>query len=596
MREPAWVAMPRLSHLGCLRLARGDFLFENNSNFIAIWALLLYFSFAVKPPLLLFLVLFAASSLFAASPGSSGSLLTNGDFSVDSRSSGTPEDWGKLPAGVSWSDEGGMKFLRFESQGPDQAVVIHRTITLPSPAPEALELRTKVRYQDIKPGAKPWFDGRIMAGFKDATGQAVKGRYSPPVFRGSSPGGWVEKSVFFAIPAGAVSLEIMPALIQTKAGTLDFAAIDLFPAGAGQVPPPPPPPAPPAQYSSETLPVEGKLPPELKVRGNQIVTTEGKEVWLQGLCLDSLEWGAEGERLEQSLPVAITDWKANVIRLPVHQRFWFGHGPYQRKDWGGLEYRRKVDNLIRTAAAQGVYVVLDLHQFGAPEKDHVTFWKDAATRYKNHPAVLFEIFNEPHGISWEVWRNGGELAGKENENAPQATAENQEKIQAKTSVGMQGLVEAVRGTGARNIIIAGGVAWGYDISGVLQGYALDDLGGNGIVYSSHVYPWKKDWQEKFLAVAEKYPLFIGELGAPEKWADFSFIPADERYEDLAKLEWPPDMIGLIQKHRLHWTGFSFHPGCGPPLIKDWSYTPTPYWGIFVKEALAGKTFEMQRMR
>jgi len=29
---------------------------------------------------------------------------------------------------------------------------------------------------------------------------------------------------------------------------------------------------------------------------------------------------------------------------------------------------------------------------------------------------------------------------------------------------------------------------------------------------------------------------------------------------------------------------------------DWDYTPTPYWGVYVKDALAGKKFELKKMR
>jgi hypothetical protein len=56
------------------------------------------------------------------------------------------------------------------------------------------------------------------------------------------------------------------------------------------------------------------------------------------------------------------------------------------------------------------------------------------------------------------------------------------------------------------------------------------------------------------------------------------------------------LIGLIHKYKLNWTGFSFHPKCAPCAILDWNYTPTPYWGVFVKDALAGKQFDVKRMR
>jgi hypothetical protein len=53
---------------------------------------------------------------------------------------------------------------------------------------------------------------------------------------------------------------------------------------------------------------------------------------------------------------------------------------------------------------------------------------------------------------------------------------------------------------------------------------------------------------------------------------------------------------MLQKYKLNWTGFSFNPHCGPPVIADWNYTPTPYWGVFAKQALAGQQFELKKLR
>jgi hypothetical protein len=107
----------------------------------------------------------------------------------------------------------------------------------------------------------------------------------------------------------------------------------------------------------------------------------------------------------------------------------------------------------------------------------------------------------------------------------------------------------------------------------------------------------KDWQIHTLDAAAKYPVFVGEVGCPSSWKGWDFIPENERYETLGPdCPWPTDMIGMIQKYKLNWTGFSFHPACGPQVILDWNYTPTPYWGVYVKEALAGKQFEIKRMR
>ena len=43
----------------------------------------------------------------------------------------------------------------------------------------------------------------------------------------------------------------------------------------------------------------------------------------------------------------------------------------------------------------------------------------------------------------------------------------------------------------------------------------------------------------------------------------------------------PDMMGFVQKHKIHWGAFSLAPNSTPRLVLDWEYTPTPFWGEFV---------------
>jgi len=69
-------------------------------------------------------------------------------------------------------------------------------------------------------------------------------------------------------------------------------------------------------------------------------------------------------------------------------------------------------HVITLVANRGACVLLGLHSFRAPKQEHADFWKDAATKFRDHPAVLFDLFNEPHGMSWEVWRDGGFVSKK----------------------------------------------------------------------------------------------------------------------------------------------------------------------------------------
>lgn len=527
----------------------------------------------------------------AANVAKSGSLLPNGDFEAADKGGSWPAGWPKLTEG-SWEKEGDNHFLRLKATEPGKTVMLYRLIDLPA-GTKALELSWRQRVTDLKPGKEPWFDARIMMEFKDAAGQKLKEKPSPPYTRNNTEG-WVEKHTQFLVPEGAIALEFMPSLFQVVRGTLDlddivFKAVDPAALVLAQQAA--------AEDAKKSIvppeePQKGKWPSELHVVGNQVLNKANQPVWLQGVNVVSLEFLVRGDHLLKSLVVAVDEWKSNIIRLPVKEEYWFGRSTEQKD--GGAAYRELVDTAITLAANRGAYVLLDLHRFGAPRAEHAEFWKDAATRYKNHPALVFDLFNEPHGISWEVWRNGGFVEEKKKPADEDAFLTPEEKAkQAKgfQSIGMQALLDAVRGAGAQNVVLVGGLDWSYDLTGIANGFELKDAGGRGIIYASHIYPWKRGWEAKVLLVADKHPILLGEVGADIH--KMNFIPADAQEDPYT---WVPDMLGLIQKYHLHWTGFSFHPKASPVMIEDWTFKPTPYWGAFAKRALAGEHFALKKMR
>jgi len=519
----------------------------------------------------------------AGIPGGT-SLLSNGDFSLATLDRAWPDDWAKGESGIAWKQDGAKHFLSFVSQHPDQQVELERVIDIPAGV-AAVEFSARYRVAGLKNGYSGGYDARTNILFLDASSKPVGA--APPVIFSSGAKQWTTITERFAVRKGAVKFLINPCLFRVKAGTLDIAEIHVTTIGepdASKVVAEDAAAAEKKAAEQKTiLEREAALPsksPELKVSGNKLVTADGKTVWLQGMNVCGLEWLPEGNNPVWSVHVAIDDWKASVIRLPVMDSFWFGRGKGKFVSNDQEAYRAIVDQAIKVAAGKGAYIVLDLHRYLTPDDRCVEFWKDAAARYKNNPAVLFDIMNEPHDTTWDIWRNGGELVTK---------GKDARTIQ---SVGMQGLVDAVRGTGAKNIIVAGGLGYAFDLTGIVKGYALDDKGGNGIMYATHFYNWHKGWAKHFMEVAARYPILVGECGAdPHK---MNFIPAKDQEDPYT---WAPDAIGFIQKNHLNWTAWCLHTRATPNMLLDFDYyTPTPFWGAFVKDALAGRQYQMKRER
>ena len=335
------------------------------------------------------------------------------------------------------------------------------------------------------------------------------------------------------------------------------------------------------------------MPLPLHVTGTQLLNSKNEPVLLRGVNTPSLEWTNTGEgHILQTVNVAIRDWHVNVIRLPLSQDRWFGKAPEQTDE--GASYRALVRQIVDACATQGCYIVLDLQwsdcgEWGQhiglhnmPDRNSILFWKDCAANFKNHPAVLFDLYNEPHDITWNVWLNGGTITEKPGRRGgPPRTYE---------AVGLQKLLETVRATGAQNVVIAGGLDWSYDFSGILAGIQLFDQTGNGVVYANHAYNNKGDsaaeWIARMQQAAAKLPVIVSEFGGsggPHRRAS-RFAPNPKAGDD----DWFLHVLQALQDNHWSWIAWDLHPLAGPTLISDWKYTPTPDFGVYVKQALEGK--------
>ncbi len=93
-----------------------------------------------------------------------------------------------------------------------------------------------------------------------------------------------------------------------------------------------------------------------------------------------------------------------------------------------------------------------------------------------------------------------------------------------------------------------------------------------------------------MATAKLHPILLGEVGLiSTKW--ISFLLKTKRIRTLGSRHAGVHSEASAQLDRLVFSSQSY-----AVMISDWSYTPTPFWGQFAKDALSGKQFELKRMR
>jgi endoglucanase len=315
------------------------------------------------------------------------------------------------------------------------------------------------------------------------------------------------------------------------------------------------------------------------VNGNTVCTAAGVAHLFHGVDRPSLEWAPGGQDLSAADFQLMGSWKANVVRVALNQDFWLAGSSATPNKFYDPSYPSRVDSVINWAEGAGMDVILDLHwsdtgvlascdptaggcQQLMADANSITFWTEVAGRYKNDGRVLFELYNEPHDVSWGVWKSGGDTG------------------QGWTAAGMQQLYQAVRGTGANNLVVIGGLNYAFDLSGV----PANRIDGFNITYATHPYNTSgrspSTWDHAWGSLTTTDPVIVTEFGDPVSVAgDGGTVCASEYSQEL---------ITYADAHNAGWTAWAWFPGnCTfPSLITDWNGTPNAP-GAVVKSALAG---------
>jgi len=282
--------------------------------------------------------------------------------------------------------------------------------------------------------------------------------------------------------------------------------------------------------------------------------------------------------VDQASVDAMKAWNVHAVRIPLNEDCWLG--TYGTPS--GATYQQAVKDYVDLLVANGINPIVEMHwnhglypenttvgacadanatcQKPMPDAQYAPqFWTGVATMFKGNDAVVFDLFNEPYpdapngwGLeaTWTCWRDGGSCGDL-----------------GYQAAGMQSLVDAVRATGATNVIMLGGVEWSNDLSQWLA-YRPTDPTGN-LMAAWHVYNFNACsssfcWDAEVAPVAAQVPLHIGELGQNSCAHDFI-----------------DQVMAWADSHDLGYTAWTWNPwGCsgGNVLIEDYSGTPTVSYG------------------
>jgi endoglucanase len=328
---------------------------------------------------------------------------------------------------------------------------------------------------------------------------------------------------------------------------------------------------------------------QLHVSGNELVNSAGQKIVLHGVDRSGTEFMCvqghgifDGPSSVKSIRM-MKQHGINAVRVPLNEACWNGQS-YIKRAYAGAKYRAALTSYVHRLNANGMVAILDLHwtngqYYGAasacssaqascqkPMPDAagaVPFWKSVAGTFKGNDAVVFDLFNEPYpeqadhtneAEGWRCWlHGGGDCVG----------------ITYKVA-GMQTLVDAVRSTGASNVIMLGGLEWSNDLTGWLSHEPVDpdhNLAASWHSYNFNACSTKACWKSQLAPVITKVPLIAGEIG--ENDCAGSYVNRLTTWMDSKSASY------------LAWTWNSdFNCATGPGLITSYDGHPTPFGAAY----------------
>jgi endoglucanase len=291
----------------------------------------------------------------------------------------------------------------------------------------------------------------------------------------------------------------------------------------GPTAPPARTPAPPGGGGSTTPPARTGTPVringKLAVCGTRLCNQQGQQIQLRGMSTHGIQWFSQCANAA-SLDALAKDWKADVIRISM----------YIQEDGYETNPRRFTDmvhNYIEMASQRGMYAIVDWHQLSPGDPNHnlsraKTFFTEVARRHAAKPNVIYEVANEPNGVTWSRIKSYHEQ-----------------------------IIPVIRAQDPDSVILLGTRAW--SSLGISDGADETEVINNpvkatNIMYTFHFYAASHD--DEYLGAlsraTDRIPMFVTEFGTQTSSGDGG--------NDFGMAQ---KYIDLMAKKKISWTNWNF---------------------------------------
>ena len=251
----------------------------------------------------------------------------------------------------------------------------------------------------------------------------------------------------------------------------------------------PPTTAPTTVPPATTAPPAGGTPlaanGQLHVCGVHLCNQNGKAIQLRGMSTHGLQWFANCYT-SASIGALAQDWQADLLRIAMYVQ----EGGYETNP---AAFTSQVNSLVDLAEAKGMYSIIDFHTLTPGDPNYnlaraKTFFAAVSARNAAKKNVIYEIANEPNGVSWAGIKSYAEQ-----------------------------VIPVIRANDPDAVIIVGTRGW--SSLGVSDGSSSDEIVSNpvqatNIMYTFHFYAasHKDNYRAEVQRAAAKLPLFVTEFG------------------------------------------------------------------------------------